>query len=92
MNNELVGHNKLSGADPGFHVGGDADRRGAPTYDFVIFSQKLHEIEKIMGRRRGRAVAPPLDPPLFINHKIMIEYTVLNNHEQSNKNSNEIII
>ena len=25
-------------------------RRGAPTYDFKIFSKKLHEIEKILGR------------------------------------------
>ena len=33
---------------------------GAPTYDFVKFSRKLHEIEKILGRRG----APPLDPPL----------------------------
>ena len=28
---------------------------GAPTYDFVKFSEKLHEIEKILGRRG----APP---------------------------------
>ena len=24
---------------------------GAPTYDFVKFCEKLHEIEKILGRR-----------------------------------------
>ena len=37
----------LSGADPGFPVGGGADPRGAPTYDFVKFSEKMHELEKI---------------------------------------------
>ena len=38
---------------------------GAPTYDFAIFSQKLHEIERIWAPRRGRtSLAPPLDPPL----------------------------
>ena len=26
---------------------------GAPTYDFAKFSEKLHEIEKILGRRGG---------------------------------------
>ena len=30
----------------------------APTYDFDKFSEKLHEIEKILGRWRG-AGAPP---------------------------------
>ena len=47
-------------ADPGFSVGGGADPprwRGRPTYDFVKFSKKLHEIEKILGRR---GVASPL--------------------------------
>ena len=57
---------QLTGADPGFPVGGGADPRGgAPTYDFVKFSKKLHEIEKNLGRRGGRAPgAPPLNPPL----------------------------
>ena len=32
-------------------------RRRAPTYDFVKFSEKLHEIEKMLGR--GGAEAPP---------------------------------
>ena len=47
-------------ADPGFSVGGGADPprwRGRPTYDLVKFSKKLHEIEKILGRR---GVASPL--------------------------------
>ena len=38
---------------------------GAPTYDFVKFSQKLHEIEKILGPRGARpGGAPLLDPSL----------------------------
>ena len=35
------------GADPGFSVG------GAPTYHFVKFSEKMHEIETILDRRVG---------------------------------------
>ena len=39
--------------------------RGAPTYDFAQFSQKLHEIERIW--TPGGACVPyaPLDPPLI---------------------------
>ena len=41
---------------------------GVPTYEFVEFSQKLHEIERIWTRGgEGRASpAPPLDPPLTL--------------------------
>ena len=43
----------LTGADPGFPVGGFANPRvrggGLPTYDFAKFCEKLHEIEKILG-------------------------------------------
>ena len=54
-----------SGADPGFPVGGGADPLGgAPTYDFVKFSEKLHEIEKILGHKGVRAGSAPLNPPL----------------------------
>ena len=43
--------------------------RGAPTYDFATFSQKLHEIERIWTSRGGRAsLTPPLDPPLRMTH------------------------
>ena len=53
-----------AGADPGFPVGGGADPlAGAPTYDFVKFSQYLHENEKILGRAPG---APP--PQNWIRH------------------------
>ena len=41
-----------AGADPGFPVGG---LQGAPTYDFAKFREKLHEIEKILGRGGGGA-------------------------------------
>ena len=52
----------LSGADPGFSVGGGANPPGwgAPTYDFAKFCEKLHEIEKILGCGGARAgCAPP---------------------------------
>ena len=51
----------ITGADPGFPVGGGASPPGgAPTYDFAKFSEKLHEIEKIFGRGGWvRRVCPP---------------------------------
>ena len=49
-----------SGVNPGFPVGGGADPLGGATYDFVKFSQKLHEIEKILGRGGRRARGAPL--------------------------------
>ena len=45
--------------------GSTPQRRGAPTYDFAKFSQKLHEIERIWTPRGHASLAPPLDPPLF---------------------------
>ena len=51
-------------ADPGFPRGGSANSRGAPTYDFAKFSQKLHEIERIWTPRGVRIPCAPLDPPL----------------------------
>ena len=45
----------------GFPVGGGVNHRGgAPTYDFAKFCEKLHEIEKILGRRRGAPLNLPL--------------------------------
>ena len=32
---------------------------GAPTYEIAKFSEKLHKIEKISGRRGGAPPAPP---------------------------------
>ena len=52
---------KVAVADPGFPRGGGANSPGgAPTYEFVDFSQKLHEIERIWTPRGG---ARPLRPP-----------------------------
>ena len=39
-------------ADPGFPQGEGANSPGgAPTYNFALFSQKLHEIERIWAPR-----------------------------------------
>ena len=50
-----------SGVDPGFPVWGDADPRGGgANIWFCQIFQKLHEIEKILGRRGACAeCAPP---------------------------------
>ena len=46
-----------SGVDPGFpRRRRRQPSRGAPTYDFAKFCEKLHEIEKILGHKGG---APP---------------------------------
>ena len=44
-----------TGADPGFPLGGGGPtlQGGSPTYDFFKISQKLHEIEKYLGRGGG---------------------------------------
>ena len=42
---------------------------GAPTYDFAKFCEKLHDIEKILGRWGGGGLGAggaPLNPPLNI--------------------------
>ena len=49
-------------ADPGFSQGGGANPQGgAPGYDFIKFSRKLHEIEKNLVTRGGARAggAPP---------------------------------
>ena len=52
---------RYAGADPGSPVlGGANPPAGVPTYDFVKFSQKLHEIKNMLGRRG----TSPLEPPL----------------------------
>ena len=44
---------------------GASTPRGAPTYNFAKFSQKLHEIERIWTPRGDvRPSRPPLDLPL----------------------------
>ena len=54
----------LLAADPGFRIRGCTDTSGASTYDFAKFPKKLHEIEKILGRRRGSAGSAAIDPPM----------------------------
>ena len=39
---------------------------GAPTYDFAIFSQKLHEIERIWAPRLAHIPRAPLDLVILI--------------------------
>ena len=55
--------------------------RGAPTYHFAKFSQKLHEIERIW--TPGASLATPLDPPLnssihFINIAVVHMESIFN--------------
>ena len=53
----------LIGADLGFPVGGGANPPVSANIKIARFSQKLHEIKKILvGGHRGRP--PPLDPSL----------------------------
>ena len=50
-------------ADPGFSPGGCANSQKC--YYFSIFSQKLHENERILHPGGARVPgAPPLDPPM----------------------------
>ena len=49
----LTDYKTVPGADPGFPVGGDANppEGGTNIYDFAKFTEKLHEIEKILDHR-----------------------------------------
>ena len=59
-------------ADPGFPRGGGANSRGAPTYDFAKFSEKLHEIERIWTPSGGaRPKFYYVDPPLVTLVKVI---------------------
>ena len=51
-------YNSNAGADPGFYIGGDANpaEGGANLRFYQKFPKKLHEIEKILGRRGGTVV------------------------------------
>ena len=64
-----------TGADPGFPVEGGANPRGAPTYDFVKFSEKLHEMEKILDHGGGAPGARP--PPKSATGRYIYRKTVL---------------
>ena len=51
-------------ADPEFPQGGGANPQGgAPGYNFIKISPKLHEIKE-NSAPGGTSPAPPLDPPL----------------------------
>ena len=67
-------HTTFSVADPGFPRGGAPTLRGAPTYDFAKFSQKLHEIERIWTRGGGgtRPKFYYVDPPLVLSLRITV--------------------
>ena len=52
-------HTTYSGADPGFPVGGGTNPPGGANIRFWQFFWKLHEIEKILGRREGRVPGAP---------------------------------
>ena len=57
----------MQGTDPGFSAGEGAKPhweggRRSPTYDFAKLSQKLHEIENILGCQGMCTRAMPLDP------------------------------
>ena len=55
----------IAGTDPGFPIGGGTNPLGGvPTYDFAKFCEKLHEIEKMLGRRGSVRRGRPQDPPL----------------------------
>ena len=57
----------MAGVDPGFPIKGGANLpQGAPTYRFAKFSKKLHDIEKILGRR-SRSTPPLPDPTNIIS-------------------------
>ena len=51
--------------------------RGAPTYDFVKFSEKLHEIEKILGHRGVRAGCAPQIRPTDMEYISVWNYLFL---------------
>ena len=53
------------GTDPRGGGGGAGQNTILPNFP----KKKLHEIEKILGRRGARAGGPPLDPPLILNIK-----------------------
>ena len=78
--------------DPGFPRGGGANfQGGAPTYDFAIFSRKLHKIERIWAPRVARIPrAPPLDLPLTTTIFLHVNEEHLNLFVSKNNKNNSI--
>ena len=69
-------HQTRAVADPGFPWGGGANSPGAPTYDFAKFSQKLHEIERILAP--GGVPCAPLRSATEGNIKLMTPKNINN--------------
>ena len=75
----------ISGADPEFPVGGTNQPSkgggGTQTYQFAKFFEKLHEIEKVSGRRGGggRACCDPLK-----SATVFALQTINNDHSAGN--------
>ena len=64
----MVIENLLQWRIQDFPEGGREPSRGGREH--AKFSRKLHEIERIWTPRGGRAsLTPPLDPPMFCNHR-----------------------
>ena len=70
MGRLLNAHDNQGGSRILRRRGCQPSREGVPTYYFPKFSEKLHEIEKILDRRGGacRERPPPLDPPLLTDY------------------------
>ena len=51
--------NRLTGAEPGFPHRRGRQPSGGATYGFAKFPEKLHEIEKNLGRRGRMPDTPP---------------------------------
>ena len=59
----------LTGADPGFHVGGGANPLGeAPTYDYPNFAKNCMKLRKFWAVGGGARRGCPLNPPLTYIH------------------------
>ena len=55
-------------------VSGANSPEGVPTYNFINFSQKLHEIERIWTHHGGIGWGRPLDPPVIVQCYKFIGY------------------
>ena len=78
VDTEIFQMKPKSGADTGFPVGGGANPgMGAPTYKFAGFSQKLHEIKKILVRGEGGGEIRHCKLSLFITERLFSKMEVL---------------
>ena len=73
-----------SGAYPGFPIGGSPTVReggGVLTYEIAKFYEKLHEIEKILGRRGGSALPAP--PKSANDHRFTGQARLIRSHSSA---------